>query len=90
VQQRQLSDLEVGEQAIVTAIDSDGDPGVVRRLREIGFSEGAHVEVLHHAPFGRDPMAVNADSTTVAIRRAQASLIAVMPFAASGLAQAAE
>jgi ferrous iron transport protein A len=48
-----------------------------RRLLEMGFIEGAAVEVLHEGPFGNDPIAVRVDDTTVALRRRDADAILV-------------
>ena len=50
-----------------------------RRLIELGFVEGAQVEVLHQGPFGGDPIAVRVDDATVAIRRRDATGIVVGP-----------
>jgi ferrous iron transport protein A len=47
------------------------------RLLEMGFVEGANVEVLHEGMFGRDPIAVRVDNATVAIRRREAMAIMV-------------
>jgi ferrous iron transport protein A len=54
-----------------------------RRLIELGFVEGALVEVLHQGPFGRDPIAIRVDESTVAVRRRDASAIMVQPEASS-------
>lgn len=51
-----------------------------RRLIELGFTEGAKVEILHEGPFGRDPIAVRVNDTTVAIRRREAMAILVKPL----------
>lgn len=48
-----------------------------RRLIELGFTEGAEVEVLHEGLFGRDPIAVRVNDATVAIRRREAMAIFV-------------
>ncbi len=48
-----------------------------RRLLELGFTEGARVEILHEGLFGRDPIAVRVNDTTVAIRRREAMAILV-------------
>jgi ferrous iron transport protein A len=48
-----------------------------RRLVELGFTEGAEVEILHEGLFGRDPIAVRVDGATVAIRRREAMAILV-------------
>lgn len=61
------------------AIEGSGIPWteLERRLLEMGFVEGAAVEVLHEGPIKRDPIAVRVDETTVAVRRADALAIAV-------------
>ncbi|WP_424810916.1 FeoA family protein [Roseococcus sp. YIM B11640] len=50
-----------------------------RRLIELGFVEGARVEVLHTGPFGGDPIAIRVQTTTVALRRSEAAFILVGP-----------
>jgi ferrous iron transport protein A len=45
----------------------------------LGFVEGALVEVLHQGLFGRDPIAVRVNETTVALRRREAAAILVEP-----------
>ncbi len=47
------------------------------RLIEMGFVEGASVEILHEGIFGKDPIAVRVDNATVAIRRREAMAILV-------------
>jgi len=46
-----------------------------RRLIEMGFIEGAQVELLHEGPLGRDPIAVRIGHATVALRRRDAMAI---------------
>jgi len=48
-----------------------------RRLLEMGFVEGARIEVLHEGLFGRDPIAVRVDDTRVALRRREAGAVTV-------------
>ncbi|USQ96648.1 FeoA family protein [Caulobacter sp. RL271] len=48
-----------------------------RRLLEMGFVEGASIEVLHEGLFGRDPIAVRVDDTRVALRRREAGAVSV-------------
>ena len=48
-----------------------------KRLLEFGFIEGAEIAVLHEGPFGRDPMAVRINNTTIALRRREAMAILV-------------
>lgn len=48
-----------------------------RRLLEMGFVEGAHFEILHEGPLGRDPICVQVDDTRVALRRRDANALIV-------------
>jgi len=59
-----LSDLPEGE--------------LERRLIELGFIEGAMVEILHQGIFGRDPIAVRVNDATIALRRREAMAIFVI------------
>ena len=71
--------LPAGMPAIITGIDrATCGETVWRRLHEMGFDEGVDVEVLHKAPLG-DPIALRVGNMTIAIRRAEAALIAVEP-----------
>jgi ferrous iron transport protein A len=65
--------------AILVADDHSGLPPeeLERRLIELGFVEGAAVEILHEGAFGRDPIAVRVDHATVALRRREAMSILV-------------
>ncbi len=70
-----LEALAAGRIARVTGL-APAEPGLVTRLLELGFDEGAGVELLHQAPLG-DPIAVRVDGSVVALRRALARLILV-------------
>ena len=76
-----LSVLEKGGQGIVRGLDVSGHGGAIeeaeleRRLLEMGFVEGARVQVLHEGLFGRDPIAVKLDDMRVALRRREADAI---------------
>ena len=48
-----------------------------RRLIELGFVEGATVELLHEGQFGRDPIAVRLNDSTIALRRSDAMAVLV-------------
>jgi len=67
----------------VLSIDATGGVHVLaaaeleRRLLELGFVEGATVEILHEGPLGRDPIAVRINDTTIALRRREAMAIIV-------------
>lgn len=50
-----------------------------RRLLEMGFVEGAAVELCHQGGLGGDPIAVRVDGMMVALRRAEAACILLLP-----------
>jgi len=52
-------------------------PELERRLIELGFVEGAAVEIIHEGLFGRDPIAIRVADTTIALRRREAMAIVV-------------
>jgi ferrous iron transport protein A len=47
------------------------------RLIELGFVEGAKVELLHQGIVGQDPIAVRVENVTIAVRRREAMAIIV-------------
>ena len=60
-----------------SASSSLPDVELESRLIELGFVEGARVEILHEGLVGRDPIAVRVDSITIAVRRREAMAIIV-------------
>ncbi len=48
-----------------------------RRLLEIGFVEGAQIEILHEGALGGDPIAVRIDDARVALRRREADSVLI-------------
>src|ERR1700742_2946590 len=82
---RRLADVRRGDRGEVLAVSPDTMTGVPeaereeleRRLLEIGFVEGARVEVLHEGFIGRDPIAVRLDDMRVARRRREAQGVLV-------------
>ena len=78
-----LDELKLGTTAQIASIDwaSLGE-SEASRLRHFGFDEGVKVEPLHLGPFGKDPLAVRVGRMTVAIRRAHARAVQVVPIAA--------
>jgi ferrous iron transport protein A len=66
-------------QAISVGSDDSSLPDgeLERRLIELGFIEGARVEILHEGAIGRDPIAVRINHATVALRRREAMSILV-------------
>jgi len=78
-----LDQLKLGMRARIFSIDwSALAEGEASRLRHFGFDEGVAVVPLHLGPFGRDPLAVRVGRMTVAIRRAHARAVSVIPEAA--------
>lgn len=65
--------------AVHMNLEGAGLPGaeLERRLLELGFVEGAEVEVLHEGLFGADPIAVRVADTTIALRRREAMAVTV-------------
>ncbi len=81
---RFLSEAAPGARGVIVRVHPHEDArGVLtveeleRRLLELGFVEGAQVEVLHEGLFSRDPMAVRLDDARVALRRREAAAVEV-------------
>ena len=64
--------MAVGDAASALAADE-----LESRLIELGFVEGARVEILHEGIVGRDPIAVRVENVTIALRRREAMAIIV-------------
>ena len=82
--ERSLGEASRGDAGVIVSVT--GQTGAAeaieaeeleRRLLEMGFVEGARVEVLHEGLFGRDPIAVRLDDTRVALRRREANAVTV-------------
>lgn len=65
-----------------SSIDDPFSEELERRLLEIGFVEGAEVEILHEGFIGKDPIAVRVDDMSVALRRREANAIMIRPLKA--------
>lgn len=65
--------VSVGDSSHASSEDDD----LERRLLEIGFVEGASVEILHEGWVGGDPIAVRLDDMRVALRRREADSILI-------------
>lgn len=81
-----LGTLCKGTKAEIAALDETGIVTTLpkgeleRRLIEMGFVEGAPVEILHEGFPKRDPIAVRVNEHTVALRRTEAAAILVHPL----------
>jgi len=73
-----LDQLAIGQAAVVAAV-AEHDLDIAVKLREVGFAEGDHVELLQRGPFGGGTLAVILNASIVALRRREAALIAVQP-----------
>lgn len=58
-----------------------------RRLLELGFVEGARIELLHRGLFGGDPLAMKVDDMRVALRRHEAASL-IVRFESAPVAEA--
>ncbi|MDB5471460.1 MAG: ferrous iron transport protein [Caulobacter sp.] len=79
-----LGAARAGRPGVIVRVDGTlADAGVLgaeeleRRLLELGFVEGARVEIIHQGLFGADPIAVKLDDMRVALRRREARAIEV-------------
>lgn len=70
-----LGELRTGAKGVI--VHTGGPVELRNRLLEMGFLEGATIELLHEAPFGRDPIAVRVRGSVLALRRNEANSIEV-------------
>jgi ferrous iron transport protein A len=72
-----LSSLAPGSRATVIKVGSSSGTlsPLERRLLELGFISGEHIEVLAETRPGRDPFVVRVGHTTLALRRGEAQPI---------------
>ena len=81
-----LSQARLGDRGVIAAVGAQADQGsgvldaqeLERRLLELGFVEGATLEVIHEGGIGRDPIAVRLDDMRVALRRRDATEILIL------------
>jgi len=79
---QKLSQARSGDQGVIVQVGDamhadEHAMELERRLLELGFVEGARIEVLHEGLFGRDPMAMKVDDMRVALRRHEAARLTV-------------
>jgi len=77
-----LSQARRGDRGVIVQVGDHGRHDehameLERRLLELGFVEGARVELLHEGLFGRDPIAMKVDDMRVALRRHEAASLTV-------------
>jgi len=81
-----LADARRGFRGVIAAVREEASPvgglagaELERRLLEMGFVEGARVEILHEGFIGADPICVRLDDMRVALRRRDARGVLVRP-----------
>ena len=77
-----LSQARQGDRGVIVRVGDHNQTDehaleLERRLLELGFVEGAQVELLHEGLFGRDPIAMRVDDMRVALRRHEAASLTV-------------
>jgi len=77
-----LSQANRGDRGVIVQVGVNGhhqehEVELERRLLELGFVEGAQVELLHEGLFGRDPIAIKVDDMRVALRRHEAASLTI-------------
>jgi len=73
-----LSDLKIGDSAIITSVGDDclDIHCHCLRLMELGFTPGQEVSVIAKSPF-KDPLAVSVRGTVIALRSGEAECIKI-------------
>ena len=69
---KKLSDLKIGEKAVVTAVNGEG--AIRRRLFDMGVTPGAEVYLRKKAPLG-DPLEVTIRGYELTLRKTEADLV---------------
>lgn len=73
-----LTDLEVGGRGVIGSVDLPSQPGIRRRLEDLGFAPGATVEVVRRAPLG-DPTIYRVSDCEFCLRLVHARAIRIEP-----------
>ncbi|MBU6375513.1 MAG: ferrous iron transport protein A [Bdellovibrionales bacterium] len=71
-----LGQLKKGVRARIISVSASSED-LVRNLLEMGLIEGSMVRVVHQAPLGGDPIAVEVRGALIALRRQEAAGITV-------------
>ncbi len=73
-----LADLALGNSGCICGFSDELDPAAARRLLDLGFAPGSTVAVVRRAPL-RDPVVFAVADYEIALRRAEARRITVIP-----------
>jgi ferrous iron transport protein A len=71
-----LADFAPGNRVTITGTADGAPPATLRRLRDLGFTEGTTVEVVRRAPL-RDPLLYRIHGYEICLRREQAAHLVV-------------
>jgi len=74
---KKLAELKAGARAVVRHVS--GEPGLLRRLLELGFVPGTPITLVRRAPMG-DPIELRLRGTHFSIRTSEADRIDVDPY----------
>lgn len=74
MQKRNLADLGIDESGVVAEVDCTGER--LRRLLDLGVTEGTRAEALFRSPVG-DPTAYFIRGAVIALRRGDAEKITI-------------
>jgi Fe2+ transport system protein FeoA len=79
---KKLGELSAGNKGRIVSVGSgnkldERENEIVRRLLQMGMTEGASFVVALEAPWSRDPIAVSVRGALIALRRAEANLVEV-------------
>ena len=80
-----LSVLSPGATASVVSVDAGNEASfspIERRLIELGFVHGEHIEVIAQSMLGGDPFVVRVGTSTFALRRREVESVWVEPSSA--------
>lgn len=70
-----LGELGKGARCTVLSVGSGESGELSLRLMEMGILEGSLIEILHEAPFGKDPIAIRVRDSIIALRRHEANAV---------------
>lgn len=70
---KKLSELNIGEEAKILAVEASG---ISSKLTEMGLIENATISMRYKAPFG-DPMAFYINGYTLSLRKDEANLVKI-------------
>lgn len=69
-----LTDLKIGERALISGIDETCNKERRQRFLDLGFVKGAEIFIETISPL-RDPVAYNLHDTLISLRREDAKMI---------------